>query len=393
MEGIKKKKILFCLQTMVLGGVEKELITVLKRMSPEEYDISLVLLYISDERIIKQIPSYVNIIVLNVDKNYYCSSLVNLCKARIKRGHFIQAISLLIKRVLCIGTTHTNTNISKIPAQDELYDIAICYHIHSPISLRYVAEKTVSNKKIAWIHNDFFNTKFPVVRLKKYLDNYDEIIAVSRTVELEFLQLCPEYKEKTYMVHNIVDYEEIIQKSRETINDASYINVSVPKLLTVGRFTNQKGFDIAIRTASVLKSKNIDFKWFFIGCGEQESEYLRLISELNVHNNVIVLGRKDNPYPYIKDCDIYVQPSRHEAYAMVILEAKVLNKPIVCSRFAGADEQIKNGVTGLIVSVNNVEELTDAIVDLLTNAQKRKQFEMSLSLEKSEGWNTIKMHL
>ena len=389
----KKRKILFCLQTMVLGGVEKELITIIKKMSPDEYDITIVLFYISDIEIMKQIPSHVKVIVFGIDKKYYCASLATMCKERIKRGHLREAAVLLLKRLLRIGTTHSNANISQIPSVDHSYDVAVCFHIHSPIVLRYVAERVTAIKKIAWIHNDFFTTRYPIRRLKKYLNSYQEIIAVSDSVQHEFIKLCPEYSRIAYVEYNIVDQAEIVAKSYEEIDDLSLSNGDVPRLLTVGRFTNQKGFDLAIKAASILKQNDVDFKWFFIGSGEQEQEYRKLISEYDVEDRVIILGRKNNPYPYIKKCDIYIQPSRHEAYGLVVHEARILNKPIICSRFAGS-EQIIDGRTGYIVPVGNVEKLANAIHCLLINPAKQNEFVTAIKdeLSTNNDWSSIKRH-
>lgn len=386
-----KKKILFCLQTMILGGVEKELITILKRMSPEKYDITVLLLYVSDLDVVKQIPHYVRVINLDIDRKYYCASLLSLCKERLKRGYFIEASNLFLKRILHIGHPHTNTNIANIPSMNESFDIAVCYHMHAPLSLRYVAEKVAAVKKIAWIHNDFFTTGFPVKNLRGYLDCYQDIVAVSRQVEYEFLQCCVGYDaNKVHMCHNIVDQDEIFYKSNELIEDPVYFKEKGSKLLTIGRFSSQKGFDIAIKAACLLKTKNIDFKWFFIGEGEQEEEYRRLIAEYDLTDRIVILGRKNNPYPYIKHCDIYVQPSRHEAYAITILEAKTLNKPIICSRFSGAEEQIVDGKTGLIVPVCNENALSVAIEKLLLDLQLKNLFTISLQEEHTKNdWHNI----
>lgn len=196
------------------------------------------------------------------------------------------------------------------------------------------------------------------------------------------------------MCHNIVDVKEIIKKSTEPICEELYLDESCPKLLTIGRFTSQKGFDLAIEASRLLKNENINFKWFFIGSGEQEKEYRALISKLDVEDRIIILGRKDNPYPYLKACDIYVHPSRHEAYAMVLLEAKVLKKAIICSRFAGAEEQIVNGKTGIIVSIGNVVELAESIKTLLGDSQTREMFSKALEKERNEynDWENIKKH-
>lgn len=385
------KKVLFCLQTMVLGGVEKELITILKRMPPNEYNVTVLVFYTSDVDIMKQIPEHVKIIDLNIDKNYYCSSCFELCKRRIRKGKVIEAGEILLKRFLGIGMTHVNINMSEIPFCEDRYDTAICYHMHAPLTLRFVAEKIEADKKIVWIHNDFKSTKFPVDKLKKYLDRFQEIIAVSYQVEKEFMQMCPEYREKLHLCHNIVDVEEIVQKSDESITDEIFTVGEEPKLLTVGRFTHQKAFDIAIKAAQILKRLNVKFKWFFIGAGELETEYRKLINEYNVEDKVFILGKKNNPYPYIKNCDIYIQPSRHEAYSIVMLEAKVLHRPIICSRFAGAEEQIIDQKNGCIVSLENVEELAETIEELLRDIPKRTRFIKELQEENREdGWENIK---
>ena len=231
-------------------------------------------------------------------------------------------------------------------------------------------------------------------RLKKYLAAFHEIIAVSESVKDEFVQLCPEYMNRVYLAHNIVDQAEIIEKSCEVINDPLFLCANVPRLLTVGRFTHQKGFDFAIETAAILKQKGIDFCWFFIGTGEKELEYRRQIDEYDLSDCVIILGRKDNPYPYMKKCDIYVQPSRHEAYAMTILEAKTLHKPIVCNRFAGAEEQVIHGVTGYIVSVGDIDDLAKTISCLLAKPELRNNLVEALRTEPVAGkdWDNIKRH-
>lgn len=387
------KRILFCLQTMILGGVEKQLITIMKQMRPDQYEITLLLLYISDEEIIKQIPDYVRIINLNIDKRYYCSPCAALCLQRLKKGKLLEAAKIALKRGLNIEMSHTSTDISGIPNCDEVYDVAICYHMHSPLMVRYVAEKTKASKKIAWIHSDFSTTHFPVQKLERYLDAYREIIAVSNSVEKEFLQCCPQYRKKVYMHHNILDEAEIAEQAEEPICEAYYLDNTTPRFLTIGRITEQKGFDLAVMAASMLKKNNYAFHWFFIGLGETE-RIKQLILDYEVEDRIHILGRKNNPYPYLKNCDIYIQPSRHEAYCTAVNEARVLKRPIICFDFAGAREQVKDGETGLVVPSNDVEKLTEAIQYLLDNPQVKAHFTEMQEKETQEcyNWNHIQKH-
>ena len=171
------KKVLFCLQTMVRGGVEKELITVLRKMDSTRFQADVLLLYIQDNEIVKELPDWVRVIDLNIDKKYYCSSVIEMSKARLHHGNIIETVELLAKRMARLGLTQSNQSLKKLPKLEEAYDIAVCYHIHSPIMLKYVAEKVDAKKKIGWIHNDFSTSGYPIQRIIPILSMYDEFVA------------------------------------------------------------------------------------------------------------------------------------------------------------------------------------------------------------------------
>ena len=372
------RKILFCLQTMVRGGVEKELITVLKKMDPKHFQCEVLLLYIQNPEVVSEIPDWVKVTTLNIDSNYYCGSTASMVKARLKHGEIPEAITLMGKRVFGLGTSHSNQSLDGIPQMEENYDVAVCYHIHSPLMLKYVATKVNAAKKIGWIHNDFSQSGYPVQRLEKYLSAYHEIIAVSETVKKEFLDRCPEYGEITSVVHNVLDEDEIQKKSLDIPENDTYFSDNRVKILTVGRFTPQKGFDLAIEICRLLREQNANFGWYMIGWGPEEDKYRAMIERYELQDCVTILGERKNPYPYIDQCDVYVQPSRHEAYCMTILEAISLRKPIVCANFAGADEQIRNGETGWIVPVGDIEAFTEKIRFLIENPAERTRLTQNL---------------
>lgn len=372
------RKILFCLQTMVRGGVEKELITVLKKMDPKHFQCEVLLLYIQNPEVVSEIPDWVKVTTLNIDSNYYCGSTASMVKARLKHGEIPEAITLMGKRVFGLGTSHSNQSLNGIPQMEENYDVAVCYHIHSPLMLKYVATKVNAAKKIGWIHNDFSQSGYPVQRLKKYLSVYHEFVAVSETVKNEFLGRCPEYGKITSVVHNVLDEDEIQKKSLDIPENDTYFSDNRVKILTVGRFTPQKGFDLAIEICRLLREQNANFCWYMIGWGHEEDKYRAMIERYELQDCVTILGERKNPYPYIDQCDVYVQPSRHEAYCMTILEAISLRKPIVCANFAGADEQICNGETGWIVPVGDIEAFTEKIRFLIENPAERTRLTQNL---------------
>ena len=362
---------------MELGGVEKELITVLKKIH-KQYDITLLLLYQDDIGMLKDIPKDVKIRIVGLEKDYYIGSSYSLIKQRLKKGHIIEATGLGIKRCLKIGMTGANINLSGIPFCEAFFDVAICYHIHSPLMLKYVAEKVQAQKKVAWIHNDFYESGYPIQRLKKYVMVYDGVVAVSQKVENEFRRLCPWYAGQISTAYNYLDEQEIYRRSSEMIEEADFLYEKEVKLLTVGRFTEQKGIDLAIMSAAMLKKEKLKFHWYLIGYGPLENLYRKLIVQHDVADCFTILGRKENPYPYIKNCDIYVQPSRHEAYSLVMIEAKILKRPIVCTDFDGADEQINNEVNGIIVPLNDIKALSEAISRLIMEPKVRESFSKQL---------------
>lgn len=376
-----KKKILFALQTMVMGGVEQELIMVLNRLSPSDYDVTILVFYIQDETMIRKLPPHIKVVNLNIDHPYYCSSTLRMIYLRLKRGKWHEAGMLTFKKLFRLGLPGANTNIRAIQAPAIEYDTAICYHIHSPLTVRYVAEKIHAVKKLAWIHNDFDTTGFRADKLLFYFSQYNQIIAVSDKIGAEFKTLCPELSPKVKTIHNVLNTEEVRQKANETFPD-SFFSDSKLRLLTVGRLEEQKGFDLAIAVAELLKQRGIEFSWYFIGAGSKETELRQLILQKKLNADVFLLGRKDNPYPYMKQCDIYVQPSRHEGFCLTVIEAKILEKPIVCTDFAGCREQLQDHVNGIIVPTGIPCKLADGITELIQNKKLREVLSSSLSQQK-----------
>lgn len=225
-----------------------------------------------------------------------------------------------------------------------------------------------------------------------YLSKYDNIIGVSSQITEEFRVLCPQLSSKTKIVYNALDRDEIKAKSEEDIDsDFKKILRNRLFLLTVGRMEEQKGYDTALKTALLLKSKGLSFLWGFIGDGSKMSEIQKQIVEYGLENETLIFGRRDNPYPFMKQCDIYVQPSRHEGYCLTVIEAKLLGKVIVCTDFTGVREQINDGKNGIIVSRDNPEVLANAIISINKNKKKQLLFRSILNSERQSytGFNNI----
>lgn len=367
---------------MVMGGVEKELISILKHLDPKLYDLTVILLYIEDQSVVDMLPPYVKIINLDIDKSYYCSDTFTASKKRLRRGKVLEGISLMCKKIAGIGQTGSNISLSELSDVKGYFDTAVCFHLHSPLMVKFIAEKVKADKKLAWIHNDFSTSGYRVDKIVNYLKSYNEIIGVSGKITDEFKQLCPTLSHRAKVIYNALDKNEILEKSKELIpqvfpgkETGSLI------LLTVGRLEQQKGYDTAVRTAEMLMAEGFNFLWYVIGEGSKRSEIEALIEKSGLSSRFILLGRKDNPYPFIKACDIYVQPSRHEGYPLTVLEAKILGKPIICTDFAGAQEQIQNSLNGYIVPVDDSYALAAAIMRLAKNKETQSKFISALQKE------------
>ncbi len=383
------KKILFCLQTMVRGGVEKELVTILKRFDRENYELNVLLFYETNKAVQATIPKDIPVTVLNIDREHYCSSAWGTVKALIKKKEFGEAIRVAFNRFVRNIPVMVSLDLKDISDFESTYDIAVCYHMHSPLVLRYVAEKVTAEKKVAWIHNDFATTGFNISKYSKTLAKYDTFVSVSKQLENEFCALCPDFSERSKTVLNIIDRDGIIEKSNEKMYEA-FEKDSRFKIVTVGRLATQKGYDLAINAAKILKLRGMQFAWYAIGGGDLLGEFEALAKENGLNNEFIFLGEQSNPYPYMKNCNLYVQPSRHEGFAVTLLEARALEKAIVCTDFAGASEQIDSGVNGIILEDFECETIANAIYDLYINPYKINDIENALKgKDVQDGWADI----
>lgn len=376
---------------MVCGGVEKELLTIINRFDPKEYELSVLLFYSQDKEMEDQIPSNVRLINLEINSKYYCGSFREIILGRIIKGKLFEGCKIAVER-LCKGVpTPVNISIDSFFAPDEIYDFAVCYHMHSPLVLKYVAEKIKARVKYAWIHNDFLTTGFKVNKYDKWLKIYDSFYGVSNQLTEEFKIVCPQYREKVYTCHNIVDVENIKRKSYDlSCVEKSYINCDVFKIVTVGRFVEQKGFDLAIKAAAIMKARGVRFRWYAIGYGQYEETMKSLIEREEIEDCFVILGRKENPYPFMRLADLYVQPSRHEGYPLTLAEAVVLKKCIVSTKFCGASEQIENHVTGIIVEDFSPQKISEAIIPFINSEEYKKKFLYRIySTDYSDGWESI----
>lgn len=256
------------------------------------------------------------------------------------------------------------------------YDVVISYDGPMGMSTFYALFNLCARKKKIWIHGNIIKDNIPK-RIINYYGKYDEMIFVSNSIKIDFLNMYPMYKDKCHVYYNHVDYNRIIELAKEY--NPYEIRTSWI-ICTVARLSYEKGIDIAIECAKILDRKGVDFKWYVIGDGPLHQVYSNLILNSNLNSKFILVGELSNPYPYMKNCDIYVQPSRTEGFCTTSNEVKIFKKPIIVTNVGGMEEQFTNNVNAIITDIKSVS-ICKAIVKLIDSPLLKRRFENSFKIK------------
>lgn len=378
------KKILFMINCMNIGGVEKSLLSLLSAIPKDKYKITILMLKKRGE-FLEYIPDWIEVKEVNWFKDIekvIIESPQATIKKYLRQKRYIEVITFIvayfISKKLNDRTIYYKNLLMYIPKCKEEYDVAISFEGPMELIDSYVAYNIKAKKKIAWVHFDVSKYKINNKLYKNLYNIFNKIFVVSNEAKIKLEETIPIDKEKSEVFLNIISKELILEMANEDIEfDDKFTG---KKIVTVGRLSKEKGQDIAIEVLLKLKNEGYKVKWYCIGEGKGRDEYEKLIYDNELKDDFILLGQKTNPYPYIKQADIYVQPSRHEAYCLTLTEAKCLQKPIVTTNFTGAYEQIKDNNTGIIVNCD-VDSLYKKIKYLLDNENEQKRLEKNLLTE------------
>lgn len=368
-----KKKVFVFSHAMEIGGAERALLGLLNCMDYSKYDVDLFLMRHSGE-LMELIPEDVNLLppdrkysslaipIINVVKNGEFDIAFGRITGKLNAEKFNKKMSYCNSEA-ALEYSHKYTQKYMPMMSDKEYDLAISF-----LTPHYfVSEKVRAKKKIAWIHTDYSYLNLDIASELKMWSAYDNIISISNDVTKAFLTKFPSLENKIVLIENISS-KVFIESQAEMFDVTDEMSNSDIKLLSVGRFCEAKNFDNVPEIASIIKSKGIDFKWYIIGYGGDEQLIRSKITEFNMEDTVIILGKKENPYPYMKACDIYVQPSRYEGKAVTVCEALLLNKPVVITNYPTAHSQIKNGFDGIIVPLDN-QGCANALAEIMTDKE------------------------
>lgn len=379
------KKLLFIMNNLNCGGAEKALISLLETIDYSKYEIDL-FLFKHEGVFMSKIPSEVTLLSEAKYYKYFDMSIKKAVIDLIKEGK----ISIALARILSIYIFKTEKSravteqrvwkyLSKAFSKlDKEYDVAIGYLEKNPIY--FCVDKVKAKKKIGWIHNDYEKLGMDKDIDVRYFNKLNYVFTVSEECLNVLNKVFPQYSNKNKLMYNIVSSKTINKLALEEVTDVDFKQTDI-NIISVGRLNYQKGFEMAIEACSILVNKGYKIKWNILGEGADREKLQKLINDLEIGKNFKLLGIKENPYPYIRRSDIYVQPSRFEGKSIAIDEAKILNKPIVVTNFSTVKDQIEDKVNGLICDMNSMD-LADKIEELIVNRELKEKLSENLSKER-----------
>lgn len=380
-----KKNILFVMPSLAAGGGEKSLVNLLTMIDFSKYNVDLLLLN-KKGIFMDYLPEEVSLPDLPVLYQEFTLPLFQSLSKLMKRGKITLAFDRIIFTVktrqgsdFAVNEQKSWKNISKsIKRLDKEYDVAVGFL--EKTSIYFCVEKVKAERKIGWIHNDYkklgMNSEFDM----PYMENLDDIVTVSEECKASLADTFPAQKSKIKLIYNIVSPRTIHKLASEIKGDIYNRTENETIILTIGRLHFQKGYDLAIEACKKLISKGRKVKWYVIGEGLERDRLTYQIKEYRIEDNFILLGTRTNPYPYIKQADIYAQPSKFEGKSIAVDEAKILSKPILVTNYSTAKDQIANNKTGLIVDMQP-EAIETGLQTLMDDNHLRSRMSMNLQKE------------
>lgn len=374
-----KKRILIVSHAMELGGAERSLLGLLDALDPKQCAVDLFLLRYEGE-LMPMIPAHVKLLP---EVPAY-TVLARPMRTTLKEGHIVLTAARLAGKIaanlFAAKHQYTDSGVAleyshkfTCPFMPEInpdleYDLAISF-----LTPHYfVIQKVRAKIKLAWIHTDYSTVQVDVASELAMWGTYDHIVSISDAVTESFLSTFPSLKDKILPIGNILPERLIRAQAEEVLPAGEMPEDGSIRLLSVGRYCTAKNFDNVPDICARLVKMGQDIKWYIIGFGDDEELIRKKIAESNMGESVILLEKKDNPYPYMAACDLYVQPSRYEGKCVSVIEAQILGKPVVITRYPTCPNQLEDGVDGMIVPMDN-DSCANGIATLLQDPEKMKR--------------------
>ena len=398
---MEKIKMLVVGITMNCAGTEKSFLSFLSCLDFERFDVTL-LLAKREGLLLDQLPREVRVVVMEKYGDMFLLSGKNAVKTLINCfvkenpltlfeifPYFVGSLFTKGEKRASIATKMWLHFMEKMPEIKESYDVAVAYW--GDRTMFYMCDKVKADKKIAWLHFDYRNPPRDNEIYRPYFEKCDRVVTVSSAIDESLRSELPEIADRCVMMENITNPKQIwdLALRGETFPDRHFTG---RRILTIGRIGEQKGLDLVVPVLKKLREENYDVRWYVLGDGEED--YKKMLSEMLVDAGVadmmLFLGTTPNPYSYLRDCDIYAQPSRHEGKPISVEEAKIMYKPILASDYLSAREQLENGELGVICPISSegiyegIKKLLDSpkLCDRLTETLAKRRFGNSGEIEK-----------
>jgi glycosyltransferase involved in cell wall biosynthesis len=378
-----KKNLLFVIPSLSAGGAERSLINLITQIDFNHYNVDL-FMFSHKGIFMDLVPDHVRILPLSESYHRFIKPLLPSVSQFLRKRNTRLAYS----RIMFSYKSRLSKSVSvneqegwkyiarSMDVIDKKYDVAIGFL--EKTSIYFCAEKVDAVKKIGWVHNDYDKLGMNPYFDQAYFAKMDHIVTVSEECGHILKQRFPNQQTKVEVIHNIVS-PKLINQLADLVQEDVYDRKSGEiVILSIGRLHTQKGFELSIKACKILLDRGFNFQWNIIGEGEERENLTQLIAMEGLEQNIKLLGLKANPYPYLKQADIYVQTSWFEGKAIAIDEAKILSKPIVITNFSTAKDQIKDGVEGLIVDLN-VDAIAAGISKLIEDEEARSRLTQYLS--------------
>lgn len=375
-----KKKIVVLHPWLIMGGEEKILINMLNVLDYNKVDVTL---WIMEQGGVleKNLSKNVKIKYLDYQKYFPENSLRKLMKFQLKNLKLLSALKCLYYLII--------SSLIKNPSKKEYYrlcgfgsidkknyDLFIEFHCYRQDLLYWGLTRFKAKKRAIWLHGPDYLHPEPDLRRYGY-GKYDNIFAVSQAVKNEFVDRYPELTKKTDIFYNIQDVEDILSKAEAECD----VEMQHPAIVTVGRVQEQKAMERIPECMRILLADGYNPHWYIVGDGPDRAGLEAQCKENRLADNIHFLGEKQNPYPFMKNADIYAQPSRREGYCTTTFEAKILKKPIVVTDVSGMREQFTDGETAIITKDQTPAEIAKAIKSLLDSPELCQKFIDNISAD------------
>lgn len=366
------KKILFAIHSLGFGGAERSLVNLLNELPRDKYAVDL-LLFQNKEGFADQLPEWVRVLPApdainrfygSSNRGYSLTKLVGTACARLaRRGRKAQK-----------AYRWRHFYQKRVEALPQHYDVAVAY-VGAEI-MYYVRDCVSADRKLVWIHNDYRAARYSRADDAPYFVDMDAIVSVSDKCVDVLREEFPQHSQKMYCIENITS-SQVVRRMAQAFEPKEYEGEDI-NLLSIGRLWPQKGFDMAIEAAGILRQRGLKFRWYVIGVGALEDQLKKQIEAASLQDTFILLGARSNPYPYIRRCSLLVQPSRYEGKSVVLDEAKILCTPIVVTAYPTVADQIADGKEGLVTQMTP-EGIAEGILEMLANNTLRESIRDYLS--------------